>query len=141
MALAGTASGSPVEVPGMLKAIQWRTSPIFLSMATSGSWAIKTKLTVLGGTLLHASLGETKSVTDWVNFAGITAPSSNAGEVSVRPGTAGAAAGGACAPAGNELVMEIGRIAHVVSICVNLILLFSPFKFAGNLISFTGYPV
>src|SRR5579872_5712722 len=100
MALAGTASGSPVAVPGILNAIQCRTSPIFLSNATSGSWAISTKLTVFGGTLVHFSCGETKLSTDCVNFGGMMEPSSKDGEVSVKPGTTGAAACGACAFAG-----------------------------------------
>jgi hypothetical protein len=59
-------------------------------------------------------------------------PSSNADELSVKPGTAGAAAGGACALARDVAVMEITRIAQIVSIFLNLILLFSPFVFAES---------
>src|ERR1700730_10292573 len=110
-------------------------------MATSGSWAIKTKLTVFGGTLLHCNVGETKSGTDWVNFAGMMDPSSNAGEVSVKPGTAGAAAGGVWAFADVETTVEIPRIAQSVSICFNFILLFSPSGFTGSSNRDTGQPV
>src|ERR1700730_15386306 len=71
----------------------------------------------------------------------MTDPSSNAGEVSVKPGTAGAAAGGACALAGADTAVEIPRIAHMVSNCLNLILLFSPFDLSGSSIRIAGHPV
>jgi hypothetical protein len=68
-------------------------------------------------------------------------PSSNAGEVSVKPGTAGAAAGGACGFAGAVTAAEIARIAQVVNIGFQFILLFSPFEFAGSSIGIAGHPV
>jgi hypothetical protein len=68
-------------------------------------------------------------------------PSSNAGEVSVKPGTAGAAAGGACAFAGAETAAENTRIAQIVMIRVNFILLFSPFEFSRHSIPIAGHPV
>jgi hypothetical protein len=78
-------------------------------------------------------LGETKSVTDCVNFPGMIDPSSKAGVLIAKPGTAGAAAGaGACAFAGAETTMEIPKIAHAVKICLNFILRFSPFGFGGS---------
>jgi hypothetical protein len=59
-------------------------------------------------------------------------PSSNAVELIVKPGTAGAAAGGACAFARDVTVLEIARIAQIVSIRFNLILLLSPFEFSNS---------
>src|SRR5579863_3699891 len=128
-AVVGTPSGSPVEVPGILNASQWRTSGDFLSGATSGSCAIRTKLTVFGGTWVHCSGGETKLGADWVNLAGMMDPSSIAGEVSVNPGTAGAVAGGACAPACIDAATEIARIAQISNSCFDLILISSLLKF------------
>src|SRR6516165_1989365 len=58
-------------------------------MATSGSWKIRAKLTVFGGTLVHSSLGETGFGSDCVYLAGISEPSANAVVVRVRPGPAG----------------------------------------------------
>jgi hypothetical protein len=53
-------------------------------------------------------------------------------ELIVKPGTAGAAAGGACAFARDVTVLEIARIAQIVSIRFNLILLLSPFEFSNS---------
>jgi hypothetical protein len=68
-------------------------------------------------------------------------PSSNAEVLSVNPGTVGAAAGGACAFAGAAAAMDIPSIAQIETICVNFILNFSPFKFAGDSIVVTGQRV
>src|ERR1700720_4184439 len=57
--------------------------------ATSGSCMIRTKVTVLAGTLVHSSLGETGLASDCVYLLGISAPSENAGLVSVIPGPDG----------------------------------------------------
>jgi hypothetical protein len=74
-------------VPGMLNAIQWRLSSERCFGAPSGSCMMRAKLTVLAGTLIHWSGGETGVVAEfWVNWAGIRPLSSNAGVVRVRPG-------------------------------------------------------
>src|ERR1700677_2200086 len=99
--VAGTPSGSPVALPGILKAIQCKISSTFFCGAVSGSCMIRAKLTTPDGTLVQSSFGETGFGSDCVYLFGITEPSSKADVVKVSPGRAGALgwAAGCCAEA------------------------------------------
>jgi len=55
----GTASGSPVAVPGMLKISQCSISSVVFAFDVSGSCRISAKLTVPSGTCVHCNAGET----------------------------------------------------------------------------------
>src|SRR5262245_3109667 len=83
-------SASSRADPGILKTSQWRTSSIFLCIATSGSCMISAKVIVFAGTLVHCRRGETGFGSDCVNLAGISPPSANAVVVRVNPGPGGA---------------------------------------------------
>src|ERR1700690_88183 len=121
----------------MLNIIQWRTSPPLFCGAPSGSRTLKTKLTVFGGTFVHCSLGEIGFGTDWVNFAGMMDPSSNAGVVSVNPGMGGGAACGVCARSATQTpgIVKIARVVSVRSILIliSLKLDFPLLRFARKL--------
>ena len=95
--------------------------------------------TVFGGTWVQTNLGETKSVTDCVNFPGMIRRLQTSGEVMRQARYCWGGCGGACAFAGAETTVEIPRIAHAVRICLNFILLFSLFRFAGVLIGIAGH--